>query len=358
LSELANLHVSITAEDQTSAALKSVGENAQAVERDFKGAAMGASTLAVGAFSLYQNFDNLQKIQLRAQITQKGMTSAQASAQSAQMAYNAAVEKYGVDSEQAQVAAGRLKAAQEQLAISSQRAEIAQGDVNQSYMQFALMIVPQSMTMITGAQRMIEGLGLSSKLASVGINLSSMSLKGLGMTLLTPPLGVVIALAAVGIALWQLYEKWEPFRVAVNTLAATLRDVFVAAWQAVGEKIEWFRTKVWDPLVAGLQWTYTNVIEPIIAGLNRISLGGGGTFALPSYQTGGVIPATGPYLLHAGETVIPASSRVEEATVVGPIHIELNVNRVESPADEERLAVRVGREVFHALQLKRGARIS
>ena len=57
-------------------------------------------------------------------------------------------------------------------------------------------------------------------------------------------------------------------------------------------------------------------INSILSGMTTGGIGGGiGAFSLPSRQTGGYIPETKPYLLHKGESVIPAGGNAGGVTI-------------------------------------------
>jgi len=111
-------------------------------------------------------------------------------------------------------------------------------------------------------------------------------------------------------------------------------------------------------LAKGALMIIYNLIKVVIDGIiwiaNKTSkfIGGGQIdFKMPSFQTGGIIPATGPYLLHKGETVTPAGG----TTNVSPT---INVNAtISSDYDVRRLSEELKRywvEDFDRLSQGRG----
>jgi hypothetical protein len=68
-----------------------------------------------------------------------------------------------------------------------------------------------------------------------------------------------------------------------------------------------------------------------ISGILFNLFAGAGSAALLAFQHGGVIPATGPYLMHKGETVTPAGSSFSQITInmsAGAISSNVDVDRM------------------------------
>lgn len=152
---------------QLDASAGKAAQSAVAFERNYQQAALGLTSAASAGASLYFQFDNLQKVQLRADTAAKNYTASQATLASAQATLNNLTEKGITSGDQYQAAVLRLQAAQEQVSIASQRQAIAQGDVSQAYALFALNIMPAVTAGTTGFTSAMKALGITMDLARI-----------------------------------------------------------------------------------------------------------------------------------------------------------------------------------------------
>lgn len=88
---------------------------------------------------------------------------------------------------------------------------------------------------------------------------------------------------------------WNFLKGGFISLAAFVGGVLVGALKIVHSIVML--------IVDGIKYI-GNKIGNLVGGIGKFV---GNAVGLPSYQTGGTIPATGPYLLHKGEEVIPAN---------------------------------------------------
>jgi hypothetical protein len=161
---------------------------------------------------LYNSYDRVVTSEValdRANLIVK--TSANA-VEDAQTKLNAAIEKYGPDSVQAQSAAKDLQLAQERYQVATERAELAQGNLNQAMVSSALTVIPSVISAISslskmtgGIDKVTESLGIlsgSGGLGGVNEALGSASVGSSGFGVALGALIVPIAAAtAAGLAL-------------------------------------------------------------------------------------------------------------------------------------------------------------
>ena len=104
--------------------------------------------------------------------------------------------------------------------------------------------------------------------------------------------------------------------------------------------VKTFKFVFWDApkkIITGLWNFIKNIFSKIGKLVSGSIIGKGFKFIgglLGSFQTGGVVPQTGPYLLHQGETVVPTN---QGGGLGAPINISVNAN-VSSDYDVRRIA--------------------
>jgi len=162
---------------------------------------------------------------------------------------------------------------------------------------------------------------------------------------------VIIAIIAIGISMYQAWQNnflgmktvvdwlWNGIKQAFGGLITFITSIFKMLYGLLTgnttmfvEGIKGMFTGFWNFLVGGIKASFATIVAIIIGALNLImnvintvisaikwvidhigkALGGGSKVAekgsLGSYQNGGIIPQTGNYTLHKGETVVPAGS--------------------------------------------------
>lgn len=191
----------------------SLQSNALAVSQ----VASAGAGLVMGVYSLESAEVSLD----RAHVTVEKDTTAVAAAQ---LAYNNAVANYGSGSEQAQVASDKLTDAQNSLSVAQQRVGTAQNDVNSSMMQFGISIIPDVTSAFSGVSTIMMNFPNVSSAMSSGVEVLSGAFDGLDTSLI-----VVVAIVALGFALYEAYEHCAPFREAVNEIGTVLEEAFKTA---------------------------------------------------------------------------------------------------------------------------------
>lgn len=179
-------------------------------------------------------------------------------------------------------------------------------------------------------------LGIGALAVAMGVSFAAVGLAILGVVLIIAGVGLIIGgiieivknwgkiwhkvfqgmgIVALGIGVILLAVfGWVPALIAgIVALFFFLLSWFAKKFPQIGEFFQkWFWEvpkkfigKLWDFLKGVFRWIGDKFggVFNFVGGLFG---GKGGTGVLGSFATGGVIPRTGPYQLHAGETVIPA----------------------------------------------------
>lgn len=172
--------------------------------------------------------------------------------------------------------------------------------------------------------------------------IAALPILGAAFAAMTGPVGLVIAAIAALIAIGVLlYQNWD-------TIAAKAQEIW-------GGIVNFFKG-VWNALISGFE-AYINIyvdgINTVIGLLNMIpgvsmpTLGSADFSGIKSYDTGGVVPGTGPQLaiVHGGEEV----RRPGEGTVVNIYN-----PTVRSDADITEITRQVSQEMLRQRQLRYG----
>jgi hypothetical protein len=206
-----------------------VNQQVAPMERNFGQAALGLTTAASGAASLYFQYDNLQKSALKVETAQKNVTSAEASLAGARNALNELTAKGAEGTPEYEAASLRLKAAQEQLEIATQKVTIAQGDNSEAQLRFGLGVVPTIMGSVDGLSRGLKGLGLSTVFAGEGAMKGSHGMKAMAVA----TKGLFVAMGPLGWTMLGVSAFMGLF--ATNTFG--IRDAIYSAGKAIGDTI-------------------------------------------------------------------------------------------------------------------------
>ena len=140
---------------------------------------------------------------------------------------------------------------------------------------------------------LIGGLGV---IVTGVINLIQGKLEGIGLVIM-----------GIGIVLFALIGWWALIPIAVGAA------VFLII-------------RYWDKVIGALKtaWNWIKKVAKIWWDFQTGSIGKVTNFlGLTSFQTGGVIPETGPYMLHKGETVTPAGRT--NTTIAPTINISATI---------------------------------
>jgi hypothetical protein len=256
---LAGLEVPIRAIDEATAvfrkvsdeAQKSMGQVEEAAQKveythqqmtaGMKGVVTGFSGVATSVFALYGAYDRLDDMQVSINRANYQVQSSLNMAEDAQRRYNATVEKYGIESEQAVAASKDLQLAQERYQVAVERADMMQGNLNEAIVQSALSVIPTAITMINSLVQVKQSWAAAQAALNMVMNANP-------IMLIVTAVGALIAVLVVA------YNTCEPFRNAVNQVGETLMNIFKPAIDAVGNALNWLWTNIVEPFIDGLRW--------------------------------------------------------------------------------------------------------
>jgi phage-related protein len=253
------LDIPIRAVDEATAVFRKVSDEAQrsmgAVEEatrkveltheqmtaGMKEVVTGFSGVATSAFALYSSYDRVQDMTVSVDRANLQVKSTFNSLEDAQRRYNAVVEKYGADSEQAVAAAKDVELAQERYQVAVERAQMMQNNLNNTMVQSAISVIPTAITMINSLVHVKQAWAAAQAALNVVLNAN-------------PILLIVTAIGALVAVMVYAYNTCEPFRNAVNQIGATLMSIFKPAIEAVSNALSWLWSNIVQPLINGLKW--------------------------------------------------------------------------------------------------------
>jgi hypothetical protein len=190
--------------------------------------ALGLNQTVVAGFSLYSQFDDLEKKELQVERAAQNVEKATQSMKDAQDRYNTAVQKYGKDSPQAIDALQDYQLAQEDARLATESLEIKQGDLNQAQTTAYLTVIPSVISGLDGINRAwktMKDMDLSTELGKVKGALGELGSDKAG-TLASVGLGV----GALAVAWGAFNTKSEDTRIALSLLAGGLVAAAAAQW--------------------------------------------------------------------------------------------------------------------------------
>jgi len=268
---------------QVEASVRTVEEAHEKLTVNFRQVVTGFSGVATSAFNLYNAYDRVQDMTVSVNRANLQVQSTLNSLEDAQRRYNATVEKYGAESEQAVAAAKDLALAQERYQVAVERAQMMQGNLNEVMVQSAISVIPTVITMVDNLNRIrsshvftiaAEKLGITGLTAAEIAHTVAAKASAAAQAVLNavmnanPVLLVVTALGALTAALIYAYETCEPFRNAVDGLGATLMSVLQPAVDAVVGALTWLWNNVLVPLGEAFRTVWNIVTDnPILSAL-------------------------------------------------------------------------------------------
>jgi len=206
---------------------------------------------------------------------------------------------------------------------------------------FILLGAALGLVLMIGGQLMLGINSLLGLLVKFGI-IGSASISALGMPLM------VIAGSIVGIIslAYLAYTAFEDGFGGIWKILTTTKSYILALagplaiFQLITIATVGYVIRYWDKLINVLKevWGWIKKITSYYMYTAPFGIG-----LLGSFQTGGVIPATGPYMLHKGETVTPAGA----TTISTPIYISASVS---SDYDVARLTEEISRRMAPMLE--------
>jgi len=152
---------------------------------------------------------------------------------------------------------------------------------------------------------------------------------------------------------------FELVKKGVVQVFSGLFNWIVGGWKMVGQAI----IIIFKGVVKLIWNIFKVLVDGIIWAVNGISKVFGGKqigFKMPSYQTGGIVPETGPALLHKGEEVIPrrqVGNREGDIITFAPT-ININNPTLEKDMDIRKLADEVNKRLapeFERMMKGRGS---
>jgi len=289
------------------------------VEKSSKDVALAFNNVATSGLALYNAIDRVETAQVALDRANLAVKTTANAVEDAQRKYNATVEKFGVDSQEATLASGDLKLAQERYEVACERANLAQGNVNQAMMSAAVTIIPSMITMLTSLGKIWGDLPSMIHKVSEGIS------------------GVGISASTALVSVAALAGSFIIFSTVLDALPASIRGIVAPIMAAAAAIV--IATVAW----MAFQGTVTlGIAVPII--LAAVGAGIAGIKAMIGMAQGGIV--TRPTLALIGEAgpeaVIPLSHMTPSVT----ININSPLVNVEGNADmaTAKLAVRLIRQ--------------
>ena len=206
-------------QDKVTTSTNATGAATVKTSSSFKDAVTSSSALALSGLSLYNSYDQIEKAQLRLDKANKTSEASQITLTKAQGDYNTAVEKYGVDSQQAKDAADKLKVAQDAYDNSIQTVKLDQDHLNEVTAQTAITFLPAVITGIDGAVKAYKTL----KDLDMGGALGKIT-NALGENK-----GALISMGAAAGAAFVVYEAFTTQDPALRAELSLLAGVLIAA---------------------------------------------------------------------------------------------------------------------------------
>jgi len=298
--------------EEAGGTMETVNKKSEVSTKNF---ALALNNVMTSCMSLYNAYDNVTNSQLaldKANIQVKTTTE---SLEAAQAKAAAAVAKYGADSDQAKQANDALAIAVDKANLAVDRQGQASENVTKSMLSGIMTVIPTCITLFSSLTTVTEENSAAQRLLNA-------------VRLADPTMLVVAAIAALIAVLVVAYNTCEPFRNVVNAIGTALVNFFRPAIEGAS-KVVGILGDVWSKVVGGISWVYEHTLKPVIDGIiwfvnlikgatsaingatgavNNANRAMGGGPGMGSRQSGGPISSTGPYLLHAGEFVIPAGA--------------------------------------------------
>jgi hypothetical protein len=213
-------------------------------------AALGFGTAASGAFALFSQYDQLEKLQLRIVQANKAHDQATRGVIDAEQALHDLEAKGVVSGAQYESALIRVSTAHQQLDIAAQKANMSQQDLTQGQVGFALSIAPTVFGAISGitsamtALRAIQTASAAAQATTIPVTVADVGAKsalaGAVGTAATATGGLTLATRLLHIAMgpvgWIILGVGT-FLALFATNAFGVRDAINAMGKAIGDAI-------------------------------------------------------------------------------------------------------------------------
>jgi hypothetical protein len=250
--------------DSMTGKVKETEEAQKKMVTSTKDLAVGLSSVATGAWTLYQGYDNLIDAQVGVDKSMLAAKSSANAAEDSQKKYNDTVTKFGADSPEAVAALKDLELAQERASVSADRAEMVQGNLSEAYTGFALRVVPSVISIGAGLGTTFKQISDSGGLATIAQNAMGTASKGLsGAMSLISAHPILAMLGLLVAALIYAYQNCEPFRNAVNALGKSLTEALGPAIEFVNSVVTELG-KIWQEVAPSISEVFSTYVVPIV----------------------------------------------------------------------------------------------
>lgn len=265
------INAQLTATDRASSVFKSA---AVKQTRSMKDVTIGMAGVATAAQSLYLGYDNLAKVELAARRQEVTLTSAVLAHSSAQSGLNRLVDKGVVSGEMYEIAQERLAMTQQMVINNTDDLAIKQDAIGQAYVNFALTIIPSSITMIAGMGMALKGLGVTTAGVIGPIKGVGMAMKGLVVSMGPIGYAMIALVAIVGILALAWNQNWGDIqgktRMVGDAIVATFKwisETGTAVWTTFLDAL----TFIWDNTFGKLYTDITTNLEMIKGAFDWLS---------------------------------------------------------------------------------------
>ena len=207
---------------------KTTGETKN-LKTAFESSVAPMTALVASGVSLFTSIEEVSKAQVKAEVSGPRAAQADLAVEKAQIAYNAAVAKFGPEAEKSQILLEALNLKKEKAAAADAKAEFAQTSLSEAYLNFAQQVLPNVLSVVANVGQAYEALntGLAGRIATFKANAKAAADTAVAegrMAASTRILGVEVSATSKMMALAGLTN---PFFVAI-TLGSALLAAFVS----------------------------------------------------------------------------------------------------------------------------------
>ncbi|GEM_PF-2640171 len=172
------------------------GSAASKARTNYLDAARGIADVSASAFQLWQNFDDLEKVETRIAEAEKRVDTARAGLLGAQEKLTKLVVSGTTSGTEYEKAALRMSAAEKELSLAQERVQETQEDLSEAHTSFALSVAPASLSAVSGLTSVVQMFGKSQVLANFATALSGKIHAGAGAGALAQAAGTFKATIA------------------------------------------------------------------------------------------------------------------------------------------------------------------
>lgn len=224
-------------------------------QASFGDSAMAMNSLALSGATLFMSVERVENAQVMVDRANLNVQRSTAALEKAQDAYNLTLQKYGVDSPQAQDAADKLTIATEAHRVSVERADMASRSMSTTMLTSALTVIP-SLISIVGAVSSADEIWTGIQWAlNAAMDANPISI-------------IIIAIAGLVALIIVAYTQCEPFRNIINAIGNALYSVFKPAIDAISAALTWLWNNAISPVISVIRYLWDLITNnPILAAL-------------------------------------------------------------------------------------------